>query len=555
MILSSVLEIISIGLILPFLGILTNPELVYNHAFASSIISEFNFTSSDQLIKPLTYLFITAAIIAGIVRFWLLYLSTKVSHAIGSDISIKIYKNTLYKDYISHLNNNSSEIINGIINKTSVVIGGIVSPVLVIFSSLITMISIMIALFFIDAKVASVVFLGFGTIYLIIIFFTKKYLLKNGECIARKSTNMIKALQEGLGGIRDVLIDGSQEFYCRMYKESDIPMRRASAGNEVISMGPRYIMEAIGMSLIASIAYIMIKEEYLAIIPILGTFALGAQRLMPVMQQIYHSISRFNSSQASLIDTLKLLSEPALLAVNEQKKIAFNQEIILKNISFKYSQDSTLALENINLKIAKGSIIGLIGETGSGKSTLVNILMGLLTPASGSIQIDEVNIVKSNHHGWQKNIAHVPQNIFLSDSSIKENIAFGVNIDSINMERVEKAAKEAHLYKFVKNLEHGYDSLVGEQGVRLSGGQRQRIGIARALYKQVNVIVLDEATSALDSATEKSVMNSIYNLCSEQTIIIIAHRVSTLEKCDQIVEIENRTIKRVCKYNEINRIK
>jgi len=563
MIVASITEIISVGAVLPFLGVLTAPNQVYQHQLMQPINNVLNITSPEQLLLPLTVAFIMAALLAGTIRLTLLYVMTRLSFATGADLSINIYRRTLYQEYAVHVSRNSSEVINGIITKTNTIINGIINPTLNLISSTIIVTAILGALFAIDISVALTASLGFGTLYLLVVRYTKRQLHENSQTIADQSTQMVKSLQEGLGGIRDVLIDRSQQFYCDLYRDADLPLRRASGNNQFISSSPRYAMEAVGMAIIAAIAYTMsLRSDGLAAaIPILGALALGAQRLLPALQQVYGSYTTIKGSYSSFQDVLSLLKQPlpeyAQQATDNElfKPISFKNEIGLNDISFRYAADSMentpWVLKNINLTLSKGTRTGFIGVTGSGKSTLLDIIMGLLSSTSGKLTIDGKAITNKNRRAWQAHIAHVPQNIYLSDSTIEENIAFGISKEKINHEQVVKAAKQAQIAELIEVWEDGYKTFVGERGVRLSGGQRQRIGIARALYKQANVLIFDEATSALDNETEEAVMKAIEGLERELTILIIAHRLTTLKGCDQIVQLDKNNIIHIGNYLEI----
>jgi len=566
MFLTSFAEIVSIGAILPFLAVLTAPEQLFHHPIAQSLIQTLEqtfgittLTDPNQLILPLTILFIIAAILAGAIRLTLLYAMTRLSFATGADLSINIYQRTLYQSYSIHVARNSSEVINGIINKTGGVIGGVLTPVLTIISSTILLIGIMGALFAIDIKIALTASIGFGVLYGLVTYYTKTQIKENSQTIANQSTQMIKSLQEGLGGIRDVLIDGSQQFYCNLYRNADLPLRRASGSNVFISGSPRYAMEALGMSIIAALAYLMTQQQegMIIAIPMLGALALGAQRLLPVLQQTYSAYSTIKGVKSSFQDVLELLEQPLPDFVNQPlpDPIPFETKISLNNLNFRYAADSTektpWVLKDINLTIMKGARVGFIGVTGSGKSTLLDIIMGLLLPTTGNITIDDEPVTNENRRAWQSHIAHVPQNIYLSDSTIEENIAFGISKDKINHQQVKKASKQAQIAELIEGWQEGYQTFVGERGVRLSGGQRQRIGIARALYKEANVLIFDEATSALDNETEQAVMEAIEGLGKELTILIIAHRLTTLKGCDQIIKVDKNKIVHSGSYEEM----
>jgi len=554
MIIASLTEIISVGAILPFLGAITAPEKLYQHELMQPLINILNVENSDQLIFPFTVIFITAAMCAGLVRLSLLYVMTRLSFGTGADLSIDIYRRTLYQDFSVHTARNSSEVINGIITKTNTVIHNIIMPILTLISSTVLFIGIMSILFTINTFIALVSFIGFGALYWLMALYTRAKLKNNSKCIAEQSTSLIKSLQEGLGGIRDVLLEGNQEFYCKIYQDADIPLRRAAGDNLFISLGPRYVMEAIGMTLIAILAYFITQGEdsMEGAIPVLGALALGAQRLLPILQQAYSAFSSIRGNMASFEDVLKLLNQklPSYVEPHPAISIPFENSLKTSELSFRHSIDSPWIFKNLNLKLPKGAKVGFVGPTGSGKSTLLDIAMGLLTPTSGALYVDDLPIEKQNIKAWQSHIAHVPQHIFLSDGTIEENIAFGIPKELIDPCRVQEAAQKAQLLGLIDDLKDGYQTLVGESGSRLSGGQRQRIGIARAMYKQADVLIFDEATSALDNETEREVMSAINSLDHKLTIFIIAHRVETLKECDMIVKLENNNI-HVVSYQDI----
>ena len=553
----SVAEIVSIGLVLPFLGALTAPERVYSQPALQPVIQGLGLTEPTQLLLPLTISFGFSAIVAGVMRLLLLWASTRVSYATGADLSISIYRRTLYQPYSVHCSRNSSEIINGISNKTSGVIH-IINMLLLLVSSVIVLIVILAALLALEPYIALLAFSGFGLIYFLVIRLTRNQLLRNGERIARESTHVIKSLQEGLGGIRDVLIDGSQTTYCEIYRNADLPMRRAQGTNSFISTSPRYGVEALGMLLIAVLAYSLAQqpEGIARAIPVLGALALGAQRLLPVLQQAYTAWTSIRGGQALMQDTLELLDQPLPSYANETvtTPLPFKKDITFNKVSFRYGLDSAFVLRDINLTIPKGSRTGFIGTTGSGKSTLLDLAMGLLQPTIGTLEVDQQAVTPENHRAWQSHIAHVPQAIFLADSSIAENIAFGIAKDKIDYALVEQAAEQAQIASSIESWPKKYRTLVGERGIRLSGGQRQRIGIARALYKKADVIIFDEATSALDSETELAVMQAIESLSDDLTLLIIAHRISTLKNCSQIAVLSDGGIARVATYQEITKM-
>lgn len=555
MICASLAEVVSIGTVLPFLGVLTAPERVFDHKLAQPMIQALNLSEPKQLLLPLTIAFAFAALFSGVMRLMLLWAQTRISHAIGADFSISIYRRTLYQPYAVHVARNSSEVISGISGKANSLVHYVILPVLTILSSILMLFTILVALVAIEPMVAFAAFAGFGAIYAVVIFASRNRLARDGQRMNREQNQVIKALQEGLGGIRDVLIDGTQSVYCKIYRDADLPLRRAQANIQIIGISPRFGIEALGMVLIAVLAYSLAGRPagIASVIPVLGALALGAQRLLPVLQQAYSSWAAMSGGRASLSDALDLLEQPlpAYADAPLPAPIPFQHSITLNRVAFSYTPKGPSVLQELELNIPKGGRIGFIGSTGSGKSTLLDIIMGLLQPTEGSLAIDGVAITPQNHRAWQAHIAHVPQSIFLADTSIAENIAFGVTPGEIDLERVKVAARRAQIAETIEAWDKQYDTFVGERGIRLSGGQRQRIGIARALYKQANVIILDEATSALDGDTEKAVMQAIGTLGDELTVLIIAHRLTTLKNCSLVVELSNGEIKRTGTYQEL----
>jgi len=555
MIIASFAEVVTIGAVLPFLGALTAPDRIFAHPLAQPLINALSLTEPEQLLLPLTIAFAIGALLSGVMRVILLWVQTRLSHAIGADFSYSIYRRSLYQPYSVHLTQNSSEVIAGISAKSDQVVSSTLLPLAALLSCLLMLISILLTLLVIEPIVAATTFVGFGVIYVLIILTTSKVLARDSKRINYQSGRVIKALQEGLGGIRDVLIDGTQVVFCNIFLNAELPRRRAVANVSIISGSPRFGIEALGMVLIAALAFGLAGRPagITSAIPVLGALALGAQRMLPILQLAYSSWTLIRGGQASLNGALDLLDQSLPVYVDgiPQPIIPFQHSISLNNLTFQYAKDAPWVLQHeLSLDISKGSCIGIIGSTGSGKSTLLDIIMGLLQPTNGSLAIDGVKITDQNYRGWQKHIAHVPQTIFLADTNIAENIAFGVPIEKIDYARVCQAAHKSQIGHTIESWDKQYNTLVGERGVRLSGGQRQRIGIARALYKKADVIVFDEATSALDNDTELAVMESIEKLDDQVTVIIVAHRITTLRNCSQIVELEDGRMKQNGSYSD-----
>jgi len=551
---SSLSEVISIGAVIPFLAILSSPDLVYKNLFIKKISLTFDISLDYDLVSIVTIFFIISTLLSGLLRVITFYLQSRLSEQAGLDLSIRIFQRTLYQPYAVHISRNSSEVVSGIFSKVNSIVGNTLMPVMVISSSIILVVFIIVALFIINPLISFMAFIGFGFVYWSVILLSKRRLAQDSLKVSTELNIVLRTLNEGLGGIREILLDGTQEIYCNLYRKSDSALRHSQANIGMIATMPRYVVETLSIVLLAILALIM-KNSSSGIsdaIPTLGALAIGAQRLLPVMQQFYLNWSYLKGGESNLKDALDLLEQPLPSYFNKRiSPIPFSNKIQLKNLSFSYSTESGRVLNNINLEIIKGSKVGIIGETGSGKSTLVDIIMGLLMPTEGSLIIDNELIDHNNFRGWQLKISHVPQRVFLTDASILENIAFGIPRHLIDYESVNTAVKMAQLQTTIESLPQGYETIVGEQGVRLSGGQRQRIGLARAFYKNCDVIILDEATSALDNKTEELAMISIGKLRKEITVIMIAHRLTSLKGCDYIININKGEITKIQSYDEL----
>jgi ATP-binding cassette, subfamily B, bacterial PglK len=554
MVFSSFAEILNIGAVIPFLGVLMSPEKIYHTSQFRPVINFFNIQSPTELLGPMIFTFGLIIITTNALRFAVVLCSTRISASVGADLSLNVYRRTLYQPYLAHISRNSSEVINVITGKINLAVLTITMAINLI-GALVMLSAILIAVILIEPFAAFMAFGGFGFIYYIIIQLGKSRLSKSSERIALESTRVLKVLQEGLGGIRDVLLDGTQEIYCKIFHEADVRARRAQGNIEIISFTPRYGVETLGLLLILTLSYFLAtrSEGVGSAIAILAALALGAQRMLPILQLAYGSWSGIRGNKTSLQDALDMLDQPmpSINLVDVIKPIQFSASITLEAVGFRYTPNSAWVLQNINLVIPRGSRVGFIGRTGGGKSTLLDLIMGLLEANTGGMNVDGIKIDISNCRGWQKHIAHVPQTIYLSDSSIEENIAFGVPKQEIDFERVRKCAESAQISGLIESWPQQYQTHVGERGIRLSGGQRQRIGIARALYKNADVIVFDEATSALDSQTESAVIKAIEGLGPDITILMIAHRTSTLKFCDRVIEIGNGAIKADGPYHQV----
>lgn len=542
MVFGALAEAATLGALLPFLARIANPEAIGGQSFLGRQLDGFRLAGFPDSLLGLTVLFSAVAIMAGAVRIFLTWATNSFVFSLGHELGVKVYERVLHQPYSYHVSRNSSSVLAAL-RQVQAITAGVILPLLQSISGVIIGVFIVAALFVLSSFITFVIFAGFGAVYLAMSLVIRKHLKRNSRIIASVQAESIRSVQEGLGGIRDVIINDTQPYFLSRYSELDRHLQRANATNALAAGAPRFAIEAAGMVIIAALAYFLITRSNNAgqVLPMLGTFVLGAQRLLPSMQLVYGNWALILSNLAGAEVVLKTLEVPLAPEWSQPpaRRLPFHRAIVLRDVSFRYASDQPPILERFNLTISKGTKVGFIGKTGSGKSTTVDLIMGLLEPTSGAIEIDGQRLDGTTRRAWQRQIAHVPQSIFLADASIAENVAFGIDPATIDSDRVRNAAQQAALADFIESLPQGYETRVGERGVRLSGGQRQRIGIARALYKQATVLVFDEATSALDMETEAAVMEAIRELPADLTVLIIAHRLTTVENCDEIVTIES----------------
>jgi len=549
MIISAFIEIISIGSVLPFLSALLNPNFLDQNFFGFQVKELFENKSREEIILLILITFVSIIIFSSIFKTLLLWFTTKFNADIGTDIANKVFIKLIDYPYEEYIQQSSDKLISDIANKVTAVIFSVIFPTLLFLSTLIQIVGIIVLLLFVNTLLVSYIILFFLVFYLITFVFVKKKLFENSKIIADEESILIKYIQEGLGGKREITINNLHSFFINKFKNSNQLLRIAQSKNNFLGILPRYVIEALAITIIAFTFYFLLfnnvsEKPQGEVLALIGLLALAGQKLLPLTQQTYTSLSRVMGSRDSLksiVNILNLKFEKESYKNNVGKNLTFIEKISLKNITYEYEKNKKIIL-NLNLDIKKGNKIGIIGKTGSGKSTLIDIIMGLLEPTSGEIKIDNQIIDKDSLDSWQKHVAHVPQNIFLNDDTIMNNVAYGINPKLINKELVKKSIKDADLFEYVSKLERGLDTVIGERGIKLSGGQKQRLAIARALYKQASVIVFDEATSALDIETEFNVMNVVKNFSKDITIIIVAHRIETLKFCDTLYEISNGEI-------------
>jgi ATP-binding cassette subfamily B protein len=540
-VLTGAAEMVSLGAVLPFLGALTNAPDLLQHPQVQPLAHALRIQTPLQLIMWLALLFSITAVVANGLRLLNMRSQLRIAAAIGSDLSGQVYQRTLLQPYAFHARYNTSELISSITEDVGSVSRGLLPSVLYLLSNSFLVVAIAVSLLLINTRVALTASCVLGLTYFFLLRFTKQALSRNSHQLVHQNRLLLKYLQEGLGGIRDVLLDGSQGFFVALYRQADRPYRQASASNAFISSMPRFLVEAVAMGAIALLAVLMAyqTQNLSQIVPVLGALALGANRLLPALQACFSAITALRGYSTSLERVMEALQRPVDPAWLKPVPAALplQRELSLQEVGFRYSELTPWVLQDLSLVIKANTTVGFVGSTGSGKSTTVDLILGLLQPERGQMLVDGLPVMGDDLRAWQRSIAHVPQTIFLSDATIAENIAFGIPPSQIDWVRVREAARWAQLADFIESRPAGYDEVVGERGIRLSGGQRQRIGIARALYKRASVIVFDEATSALDNATEREVMAAIESLSGELTIILIAHRLSTVRRCDCIFEL------------------
>jgi ABC-type multidrug transport system fused ATPase/permease subunit len=550
------LDLAGVAAIMPFISLLANPEMIKNNIILMYIYDFFKFSNTKQFIYFFGFFVFFLLVLSVISKALILYLQTNFVLLREFTIGKRMVEGYLNQTYSWFLNKNSSDIGKTILSEINNVIMNCIMPLMFIVSQSFIVIALISLLIIADPKLALIVGLILFVTYFIISKLMNGYLSIIGKNRIEANKDRFLAVSEAFGGIKEVKINGLESYYINRFSKPAEIYARNQASAQIISLFPRYLIEGIAFGLMLLIPLYLYSrgENLIDILPIITMYAFAAYRLLPATQQIYAGFSQLKFSSPALevlyseIINLKRPTE----TTNNFKIIPLNNFICLENVTYSYPNSSKLILENVNLKIKAYSTIGFVGSTGSGKTTTVDIILGLLEPNMGNLKIDGIIINELNRKDWQNSIGYVPQQIYLSDDTIQANIAFGIKEDLVDYNDIVRAAKIANLHDFVINdLPLGYKTELGERGVRLSGGQRQRIGIARALYKNPQILVLDEATSALDNLTENSVMEAINNITKEITIIMVAHRLSTVQKCDVIFYLEDGKVKHQGTYKEL----
>ena len=547
---NSFAEIISIASLLPYLAVLVSPEILLENSFTRNLGNLFGLESAKDFILPFTLIFLISTLFSGLIRFFFNYYTLNVASSIGSDLSIKAYYYTLNRKYSYHVKKNSNILLTTISKDINDITYYIFNPIFHLISSIFISISIFLTLLFINFKVAISSIFIISLIYLSFVKLTSRTIRNLSTRNLQFSQSLTKLVQESIGAIRDIILSNNQKYYLSKYKFTDKNLRSGVAFGAFLNLVPRLIIEPISIIIVACLGYFFVSSGNIKeAIPVIGALSFSAVRLLPFAQRVYEGITLPRIAKSQLLNLLKILESPPDENKSNNSPLVLKEKINLTNITFKYSEKSLPIIKDLNLTILKGERIGIVGKTGVGKSTLVDLIMGLVEPSEGSICIDDINLFQDKScdlvKSWQNSLMHVPQNIFLADSSIAQNIALGVNKEDIDFDRVSQVAKQTQLNDFIEKNKDGFYTFVGERGIRLSGGQKQRIGIARAIYKGAKIILLDEATSALDNITEEKIVKSLNYLGSDVTIIIIAHRLNTLRFCDKVFELKEGNLTQI----------
>lgn len=539
-------EIIGLGIIIPIIGLLSNPQSIYNYKLTNIIFTSLGHPSNANIIiismSFLAALYLTKAIYLTFLN----WKQAKFSSEFTAHISYQLYSGYMFMPYVNHLERNSAILIRNIQNEVSIFTS--LTQSIIFLSSEISVIGGVIILL-VSLEPTGALLIGLFLTLAIFLYYTisKKFIsvwgLKRQEFTGVISQN----LMQGLGGIKDIKLIGKEDYFLQEFKQKNQALSDINSKINTTDQLPRLYLEFVAVASLSGLLIIMVisNKPVDHIIPVLGIFVAAAFRMIPSINKIMFSSQRIIFSMPVLdllYNEFKMFKNMSITKSNVSSPIIFNDQISIRSLNFKYRTSQNHTLSNINFSIKKGESIGIIGESGAGKSTLVDILLGLLMPDSGNILVDNISINDNNLRNWQLNLAYVPQTIYLTDDTLRKNIALGIRDEDIDEEILQNAINGAQLVNFVNKLENGLDTKVGERGVRLSGGQRQRIGIARALYRNTEILVFDEATSALDNQTEKEVMDAINDLKHTKTLIIIAHRLSTISNCDRVIKLSKGQI-------------
>lgn len=554
------LEITGIVSIMPFMGVIANPEIIETNKFLSQSYILTGLTSHNQFLFFLGLVVLLVLVISNSFSALTTWLLLRFVYHCGHALSSRLFSKYLNSPYSFFLDQNSSELVKNVLSEISRVVHGVLRPAMQIISRSVITLFIFALLIVMDPLLAIIIFIICGGLFGIVFKLSKKKLALSGKKATEAQGQKYKLAGEAFGGIKELKLLGREGEYMKRYLRPSYDYATCESISQAISILPKYALETIvfGGMLLIILYQIGIKKDIAQILPILVLYAFAGYRLMPGFNQIFQGISqmRYNSSALDIVHTHLNIEtydqDFSRVDISPVDLLQFNEGIELKDVIYSYPKSDSPVIDNLNLLIKTNTTIAFVGKTGSGKTTLVDIILGLLPIDSGKIVLDNTLIEKNNLKSWQKNIGYVPQHIYLADDTVARNIAFGFEDKEINHEAVIKAARIANIDGFISNeLSHGYETVLGERGIRLSGGQMQRIGIARALYHDPKVLVLDEATSALDGVTENVIMEAIHELSHQKTIILVAHRLATVKQCDKIHLLNKGRITASGTYEEL----
>ena len=541
MLVGMLLESLSVGLVVPVIAVITQENIAEQYPFLLPILNSLGNPSPEQLIVIGMISLIGVYLVKVVFLAILAWRQMKFVHGVQAELSFRLFSGFLQQPYVFHFKRISAQLINTIVTETNLFTHSVLIAGMTILTECLVMIGILVLLIIIEPTGALLVASVLGISGLVFHRMTKNFLLTWGKERQKHDEMRIQHLQQGLGGAKDVKLLGREKEFLTQFQYHNDGSAKIGWKQKTLSQFPRLWIELLAVSGIAILVLAMVGQgkQLDTILPTMGLFAAAAFRIMPSVNRILIAIQSLRFS-LPVIETLHRETEliKNISLPSDTGKLLFNNNIMIEHVSFQYPDTKKQVVKDISLVIPKGSSVGFIGSSGAGKSTLVDLLLGLLTPINGSVKVDGVDI-QTSLRNWQDHIGYVPQTIFLTDDTLRRNVAFGLPDDKIDEKAVLHAISAAQLDQLVSEQEDGLDTIVGERGIRLSGGQRQRIGIARALYHDPQVLVLDEATSSLDIETERGVMDSVRILQGDKTVIIVAHRLSTVEHCDIIFRLNN----------------
>ncbi len=539
------LEMLGIGLVIPAVTLLLQANLAEAYPPLAAMLEMLGQPTQVQLIAGGMLLLVGVYLVKALFLGFLAWYQNDFAFGVQRHISRELFATYLYQPYAFHLQRNSAQLIRNAVNEVHKLWFLILNPTLVVLGEGLVLIGVTCLLFIVEPIGALIVVLVLGCAAWGFHLYTRGRLLRLGIARQHHDGQRIQELQQGLGGVKEAKLFGREEGFLAKYEEHNAESARIEQFQATLQLLPRLWIELLAVAGLATLIITMLAQgqEAAAIVPTLGLFAAAAFRLMPSAYRVLGAVQNLPYGMPvikMLREELKLTSESPInvkASVDSRVSNSFKNDIKLVNVDYMYPASSGLALKGLNISIRKGESIGFVGPSGSGKSTLVDIVLGLLTPTSGEVQVDKENI-QTGLRSWQDQIGYVPQSVYLTDDTLKNNVAFGIPSDRIDEEALNRAIEAAQLDTFVSSQPNGLGTVVGERGVRLSGGQLQRIGIARALYHDPSVLVLDEATSALDTLTEKGVMDSVEALQGSKTLLIVAHRLSTVKHCSRLYQLD-----------------